>query len=233
MNGVHDLAGMHGFGPVRPEADEPVFHHPWERAIFGLTIALMARPIFNLDEFRHGIEQMDPAEYLGSSYYEHWLAAIERHLVGKGVITEAELAAKRREFGRAPGKRLPTRRDPALATRLLAVVRRGADYRREPVPPRFRPGDQVMVSNFNPKGHTRLPRYCRAKRGVIESLRGTFVTPDTNAMGLGENPQPLYGVGFDARELWGTEAESNQKVHLDLWENYLEPVRALRRTGAD
>lgn len=224
MNGVHDLGGMNGFGPVRPEANEPVFHHRWEKALFGLNLAVMARGILNIDEFRHRIEQMEPVDYLGLSYYEHWLAAIERHLVAKGVITEAELAAKRREFERAAGKRVPKRRDPALAERLFAIVRTGGHYLREPVPPRLRPGDQVIVRNLNPKGHTRLPRYCRGKRGTIDRLRGTFVTPDTNAMGLGENPQPVYSVCFDARELWGAAAEPNQKVHLDLWESYLEPA---------
>lgn len=94
MNGIHDLGGMHGMGPVAPEANEPVFHEEWERRMFGLMIATFAGGHYNVDEFRHGIERMDPAEYLESSYYEHWLHTVERLLVEKGVITREELDAK-------------------------------------------------------------------------------------------------------------------------------------------
>jgi hypothetical protein len=76
MNGVHDLGGMHGLGRVDVEANEPVFHNPWEKTIFGTMVATMGQGMYNLDEFRHGIEVMNPANYLTSSYYEHWLETI-------------------------------------------------------------------------------------------------------------------------------------------------------------
>jgi nitrile hydratase subunit beta len=100
MNGVHDLGGMHGMGPIDPEKDEPVFHAEWERRAFGVMMATFAGGHFNVDEFRHGIEHMDPAEYLRSSYYEHWLHTIEANLIEKGVITREELEAKWAELGR-------------------------------------------------------------------------------------------------------------------------------------
>ena len=86
----------------------------------------------------------------------------------------------------------------------------------------FAVGDAVVTRNLHPPGHTRLPRYARGKRGVIQRLYGAQIFPDTNAHGLGENPQPLYAVRFEARELWGEAAESDQTVSLDLWESYLE-----------
>jgi nitrile hydratase subunit beta len=100
MNGVHDLGGMHGMGPINPEKDEPVFHSDWERRAFGVMMATFAGGHYNVDEFRHGIERMDPAEYLRSSYYEHWLHTIETNLVEKGVITREELERKWAELGK-------------------------------------------------------------------------------------------------------------------------------------
>jgi nitrile hydratase len=93
MNGIHDLGGMHGHGPVAPEADEPVFHAPWERRAFAVMLAVFASGLYNVDEFRHAIERMDPADYLRSSYYEHWLHALETLLVEKGAIGASELSA--------------------------------------------------------------------------------------------------------------------------------------------
>ena len=78
------------------------------------------------------------------------------------------------------------------------------------------------MRNINPNGHTRLPRYARGKKGVIESVRGVFVFPDTNAHGGGEQPQWVYTVLFEARELWGDEADATHSVSLDAWESYLE-----------
>lgn len=94
MNGVHDLGGMHGMGAVAPEPAEPVFHAEWERRVFGVMFATFGGGHYNVDEFRHGIERMDPAEYLTSSYYEHWLHTLETTLVDKGAISRADLEAK-------------------------------------------------------------------------------------------------------------------------------------------
>ncbi len=103
MNGIHDLGGMHGFGPLEVEADEPVFHADWERRVFGMFAPLSALGKFNLDELRHAIERMGAPAYLGTSYYEHWLHAFETLLVEKGVITATELTAKQREIAADAG----------------------------------------------------------------------------------------------------------------------------------
>jgi nitrile hydratase len=226
MDGVHDLGGMHGFGPVEREENEPVFHAPWEAAVLTIMRAAGRRGIYNIDEFRHGIERMDPAHYLASSYYEHWLDGIARLLVEKGVVGEGELEARTEFFesrpdspaGAALDGKLPTP-VPANPDWLQSAVREAT------VAPRFVPGDPVVTRASHPPGHTRLPRYARGKRGVIHRVHGIHVYPDTNAHGLGEHAQPLYSVRFDARELWGESAEPNQLVHLDLWESYLSPGR--------
>jgi nitrile hydratase beta subunit len=98
MNGIHDLGGMHGLGPVEREVNEPVFHADWERRVFGMFLPIFALGAFNIDELRHAIERMGAPAYLNTSYYEHWLFAYETLLVEKGVLTAAELAARRQQI---------------------------------------------------------------------------------------------------------------------------------------
>ena len=215
MNGVHDMGGMDGFGPVVPEQNEPVFHADWERRMYAITGLVMGAGQVNIDEFRHAIERMPPARYLASSYYERWLAAAETLLVERGIVTRAELIAKE---------------SPSVDAALIA----NANAARGPAPikdklaakpprARFAKGDRVRARNLNPAGHTRLPRYVRGKTGIVARDWGVFVFPDTNAHHAGTKPQHCYSVLFDARELWGKSA-SRERVYLDLWEDYLEPI---------
>ena len=95
MNGIHDLGGMDGLGPINPEQNEPVFHDDWERRVFAMFISAFAGGHFNVDQFRHSIERMDPAHYLETSYYEHWLHALETLLTENGALTREELAARK------------------------------------------------------------------------------------------------------------------------------------------
>lgn len=233
MNGVHDLGGMHGFGPVEREPDEPVFHAPWEAVVVAIRRSRAIGRLFNIDEFRHSIERMEPAHYLGSSYYERWLDGLARVLVEKGVVTLKELEERAASFrarpegpaagsGQCPrGARTPGDGD-GLPSPLNFVP--PSTTRTSSESPRYVPGDRVVTRSFHPSGHTRLPRYARGKPGVIHRLHGIHVFPDTNAHGLGERPRPLYSVRFDARALWGESAEPNHHVHLDLWESYLRPA---------
>lgn len=221
MNGVHDLGGMDGFGRVIPEVDEPVFHQPWEATIFGISLTALGQGA-NLDQFRHTIEQIEPAEYLRSSYYEHWLASLEAVYAQRGLIAREELERRVAEFARGPQSKLARREDPARAEAALAALRAGSSAKRKiQAKPHFKVGQAVIARNLNPTGHTRLPRYARVKRGEIESIHGAFVFPDDNAHGRGENPQYVYSVRFAARDLWGEAAEANHFVNLDLWESYL------------
>ena len=225
MNGVHDLGGMHGLGRVDVEGNEPVFHNPWEKVVFGTMVATLGQGMYNLDEFRHGIEVMGPAHYLTSSYYEHWLETIEKNLIEKGVIDRDELDARTQEFLKDPDASVAQREDPELADSLSQLVRAGASSRREvSAKPQFEVGDRVRTRNVHPRGHTRLPQYVRDKQGVVERVYDAFVLPDANAHGEGENPQYVYCVRFDAEEMWGDSAEPREVVYVDLWESYLEPV---------
>lgn len=215
MNGIHDLGGMHGLGPILNEENEPYFHHEWERRVFPLFASLFVGGHFNVDEFRHAIERMDPAYYLEASYYEHWLHAFETLLLEKGVITADELWGGSTPAPCAPGT-------PVLTQDIVAmVVSTGASARvSHDIAPRFKAGDRVRAKNINPTTHTRLPRYVRGKIGRIETDHGVFITPDTAAHGLGEHPQHVYSVSFTALELWGTPRPDN--VYIDLWDDYLE-----------
>ena len=225
MDGVHDLGGMQGFGPVEREENEPVFHAVWEAAVLAMQYAGRSRGLFNIDEFRHGIERMAPAHYLASGYYEHWFASIERLLTEKGIVNRADLDARIAALRARPAEPSPRRDDPALTARMLQAVRAGSAAKSEATPaPRFRAGDRVRTRNTHPPGHTRLPRYARGHHGTIERFHGVFTLPDAHAHGRGRQPQPLYAVRFEGRELWGESAEPGHSVYLDLWESYLEPA---------
>jgi nitrile hydratase len=183
-----------------------------------MTVIARSRGHFNIDAFRYGIERMDPAHYLRSSYFERWLASTELNLREHGFLTGDELDDRTEYFRQHPGAVRPR----GVAAPTWEPPDESAN------PPlqvsRFEVGDAVRTRNVHPSGHTRLPRYARGKRGIVQRLHGAQIFPDTNAVGLGENPQPLYSVRFDARELWGDSAEPRQTVSLDLWESYLEPT---------
>jgi nitrile hydratase len=224
MNGPHDMGGMHGFGPVVREENEPVFHADWERTVYGMQRAMRVQGVINIDESRHGIERMPPAEYLAASYYERWLASLERNLVEKGVVTREELEARTALLREHPETPAPQRQDPELLALLEAPVNGQELYQRDSAAPRFAAGDRVVTRNLHPHGHTRLPRYVRGKRGTIHAVRGGYVFPDTHAHGQGEQPQPMYTVFFEGEELWGPSTEPRERVYIDLWEPYLEPA---------
>jgi len=222
MDGIHDLGGMHGFGPVEREADEPPFHGRWEAAVVAMMRATRGAGLYNIDEFRHAIERMPPARYLGSTYFERWLDGIVRLLTEKGVIRPEEL--ERRAALGASARPTPAGTSGAPGPDHTSTQHSDSSFREPVAPPRFTLDAPVVARNIHPAGHTRLPRYARGKRGVIVAQRGCHVFPDTNAHGQGERPQHVYGVRFDARELWGDSAEPRQAVYLDLWESYLVPA---------
>ncbi len=218
MNGVHDMGGMHGMGPIAPERDEPVFHEPWEARVFAMTRAMGAFGKWNIDASRYQREQIPAADYLRMSYYEKWLWGLKELMVQKGLVSREELASGRASSGSQP------RGSPALtADKVPLLAARGSPASRESAAtPRFKVGQHVRTRNINPPTHTRLPRYARAKQGTIDRIHGVFVFPDTNASFQGENPQHLYSVRFSARELWGEEASGQDFVYIDLWDSYLE-----------
>lgn len=217
MNGAQDLGGMMGFGAVRPERDEPVFHADWERHAFALTLAAGFTGQWNIDAARSARESIPPARYLASSYYEIWLDALERMLLARNMISADELAAGRALAPARQGIRaVPASEVPAL------LLRGGPSARPALQPARFAPGEAVRARVLHPTHHTRLPRYLRGKRGVILREHGAHVFPDAHAQGMGESPQWLYTVRFEASEVWGPDTTA-ASVCADLWESYLMP----------
>jgi hypothetical protein len=111
----------------------------------------------------------------------------------------------------------------ALAEELIRHGRTAA-RRAVAVPAKFKAGDAVVARNMHPLGHTRIPRYVRGRRGIIDRDHGVFVFPDTNAALAGETPQHVYSVRFTARELWGDGASAHDVILIDLWDDYLDPA---------
>jgi len=219
MNGIHDMGGMHGMGPIEYEKDEPVFYHDWEARTYALSLALRLGGQFNLDAARNAIEQLPPADYLRMSYYEKWFIRLMNYAILNGAVTAAEM-----ETGKpAPGS---ARAIPGLVADMVhGIIAGGASARRNVrIKPAFVAGQHVRARNMNPAGHTRLPRYARGKSGTIIRDHGVFVFPDTRAHFQGDKPQHVYSVRFDARELWGDDRNPRDAVYLDLWEDYLEPA---------
>lgn len=206
MNGPHDLGGQMGFGPLPLEPNEPLFHAPWESRALALTLCSGALGHWTIDESRHARESLPPATYLSASYYEIWIRALETLLTRHGLTERTE----------PHPRRLPAANVPAV------LARGGPTNRPAQASPRFAPGDRVRTLRMNPTTHTRLPRYLRDTPGIIESLHGAHVFPDTNAHGQGEQPQTLYTVTFTARDVWGPNADPTLTLSADLWEGYLE-----------
>lgn len=216
MNGIHDMGGMQCFGAIPIESNEPVFHEDWEARLFAIRHALGAWGKWNIDASRYARELIPPADYLRMSYYERWLAGLETQMLDVGFVSATELKSGVPDRDAVPVE--PVLRPDGLP-RLLA----GAPSERSGVDaPVYGIGARVRARNVQSVGHTRLPRYVRGRRGTIVRLHGTHVLPDANAHGTGERPQPLYGVRFEAIELWGDAVSRREAVHLDLWESYLE-----------
>lgn len=211
MDGIHDLGGMDGFGPVEVERDEPVFHERWQALAFAMNfLGIGVLGAYNTDEYRHSIERMDPAHYLAASYYERVLTGVATLLVEKGIVERDELEAR-------AGGRFPLARPVAdKPTAGLA-----------PQPEaRFRIGDRVVVRDLHPTGHTRVPRYCRGRHGVVVHVAPAFSFPDASAhldaYHGAHHAEHTYHVEFEARELWADAAAGNETVVVDLWDGYLE-----------
>jgi nitrile hydratase len=215
MNTVHDMGGLQNFGPVEPEADEPVFHHGWESRVLAMNLAMSATRQWNIDEGRYTIEKLPPSQYLAMSYYEKWFVRLQRLLVERGLVGAEELAAG---HARDKGEAL----NVLTAERVAASLANRRATEREPTAPaRFAPGDRVRSRNMHPRTHTRLPMYCRGKPGTVAMVHGVHVFPDSNALGKGEDPQWLYAVRFEAADLWGADTTASA-VYVDCFEPYLE-----------
>jgi len=217
VNGIHDMGGMHGMGPIKPEKNEAVFHAAWEGRAFALSMAVDGDWPYGADRYR--IELIPPEEYLRQSYYEKWVTSLVELMVKAGMVTSGEIASGKAIEPRTKASHVLT------AAEVSSVVAAGDPASRNvPATPHFRAGQHVRARNMNPVGHTRLPRYTRGKIGTIERDHGVFEFPDTSAKGLGEKPQHVYSVRFAACDLWGEQASRFDSVYVDLWDDYLEPA---------
>ena len=222
MNGIHDMGGMHGMGPIEVREDERPFHAEWEGRAWGLIRAAAPFGPARRRNFRYEHEMLPPAQYLQMHYYERFIKLLVDRLIAEKLLTQAEL-----DSGRADpaSPRFTPRVTPAMvaeqATRRRSLRR--DDLR---IQPGFTAGQGVRARNLNPVGHTRLPRYLRGHRGTIVADHGVFDFQDTDANGytLPNRPQHVYTVSFTARELWGETANARDTVRAELWEDYLERV---------
>ena len=203
MDGVHDLGGKQGFGKVRHSLDAPAFHASWEMRVHALYSFAVQNGIFNMDEYRHAIERMEPRHYLNASYYERALTSLATLCVEKGVLTREEL--QRLAEGEFPFS------GPSAAGRTNAA----------PVA-EFKLGDRVRVKSDTVAGHIRLPAYIRGKTGVVVGESPAYPFPDAHAHGVDALDEPTYDVRFRSEELWPHSAEP-ALVHVGVFQSYLEP----------
>jgi nitrile hydratase beta subunit len=204
MDGMHDLGGKQGFGRVRYTLDAPAFHAAWEVRANSLYAFAVRRGLFNMDEYRHAIERMEPRHYLAASYYERSLTSLATLCVEKGVFTREEL--ERRAGGSVPLAA------PGAPGRGNAPGRR-----------RFEVGANVRVRPLSVAGHMRLPAYIRGQAGVVVGVSPPYPFPDAHAHGVAADDEPTYDVRFRSRDLW-PEASDDALVHVGVFESYLEPV---------
>ena len=223
MNGVHDMGGMQGFGRVMPEANEPLFHAPWESRAMAVTVAMGASGQWNIDLARSARESLPPAIYLSSSYYEIWIRALEQLTLERGMVTASELSS-----GQMQDPPRPVARVLKLDTVDAALAAGSPTLRETGSPARFAIGQIVRARNIHPQGHTRLPRYVRGHTGKVVMVHGAHVYPDSHVERavppFNTNAEWLYTVVFDGPELWGDDADPQVQVSVDAWEPYLEAV---------
>jgi nitrile hydratase subunit beta len=218
MDGAHDMGGVPWSGPVQSEPNEPMFHAEWERRAFAITLAMAMPGGWNIDMSRFAREDRPPEDYLSKSYYQIWLAGLERLMLERELIGPDEIEAGKPLH---PAKLVAKTLTPDDVAKVLH--RGGPTERAARSPALFAVGDRVRSKMIHPTTHTRLPRYVRGHVGTIEMLHGVHVFPDSNSLGQ-ENPQWLYTVTFDGRELWGPDGDAAVKISVDAWESYLEPA---------
>jgi nitrile hydratase beta subunit len=212
-----DLGGRPSAQRVQPEPEGELFHADWEPRALAVTLAMGATGSWNIDMSRAARETLP--DYPGLSYYQIWIAALEKLLAERQLALADELVA-----GRALHPTVPVARVLKAADVAAALAKGSPTERTIAAPARFRVGDRVRTRSHTAAHHTRLPGYAHGKQGVIDSVQGAHVFADSHAQGLGEQPQWLYRVAFSGPELWGADAAPGASVALDAWESYLEPA---------
>lgn len=219
MDGIHDLGGKEGFGPVAVDQGDKAFDHDWQRRMWAMARSGSRGKDITIDWWRHVIECMVPADYLAFNYHLKWCTTFLVSLVDSGVFTLDEVLL---------GKTTRQGADPKPLTLAEALAANRASHRRFEVDatarPAFGPGDKVLTRRNMHSGHVRLPAYARGASGEVIAHHGAHLLPDKSSRGIMEG-EHLYTVAFAAPELWGETADPRDSVTLDLWESYLVPPR--------
>ncbi len=219
MDGPHDLGGKEGFGPVVTDEPETAFHHDWEGRMWGIPRCGAGAPGVTIDWWRHVRELIDPVDYLTRPYFDSWAQTELATYINGGLITLDEV-----KTGHSATPKEREARKVSVAEAIAQDATQGTDYSR-PIEarPAFKVGDQVRSLVFTQRHHTRLPGYVRGKPGRIHAHHGAHILPDESAKG-NEVAQHLYSVVFEAKDLWPEAGSKRDRVYLDLWESYLEPL---------
>lgn len=213
MEGVHDLGGKQGFGPI-PIGDNQGFHHDWERRMWAMARCGILPPGTIIDQFRHGLERMVPADYLSFSYFNKWCANYYMLYLNAGIFTMDEVAEGHVDHrATAPA---PQSVQQAVEQNRASAVDFSTNV---DTAPRFSPGDGVTTKRLMPASHTRLPAYARGATGTVVTYHGAHLLADKGAQGIHQG-EHLYTVVFTAPELWGPGSDPRDSVTLELWENY-------------
>jgi nitrile hydratase subunit beta len=216
MDGVHDLGGREGFGPIVGKADDKVIHADWEIRAFAIKQSSAAGQRWTIDWFRHCRELTGPVDYLTRPYYDQWLTTVVAQLVDEGYLTLDEIKRGASAFTPTPG--LP----PQTAEAARAAVRNPRSFAVSlNKPPRFALGERVRCRLDGGSGHTRLPGYVRGRAGAVHAHHGGHVLADASARGE-KRGEHLYTVSFASPDLWPEAKGRADRVFVDLWESYLE-----------
>lgn len=213
MDGIHDLGGKQGHGPVPVQSGDADFAHDWERRMWGLARAGIAHGI-TIDWFRHGLERMVPSDYLSFAYFQKWATNFLMMMIDNGQITFDEVVAGHSNR-KAEGA-------PAMSLDEMLEFQRGlhTDFSRPiDTPAKYGLGDVVTTKSHTTAAHSRLPQYAQGRSGRIIACHGAHLLPDQGAKGV-HVAEHLYTVEFSSRELWGNDANPRDSVTLELWESY-------------
>ncbi len=214
MDGIHDLGGKLGYGPVDVDEPEEPFHADYEGRMWAISRRARVEGI-NIDWWRHTRENIPADDYLDRSYFDSWAQTEMATLIDAGVCTLDEFVAMRADVLSdvklaALTKEQFLHEHARKNTRFDRVVSKA---------PKYAIGDRVVTIETPSIGHTRLPAYARDKFGKVTAHHGAHLLPDAGAAGR-EEAQHMYTVVFTAQALWGPQAAKNDTVSLELWEDY-------------
>lgn len=214
MRRFHDVGGVSGYGEIRPEACEPVFHDEWQGRVFGMMVLIP-------DGFsRRVLENLDEKDYM-AGYYQRWMSAMETSLIRRGIVTVDELEEKTEYFRANMGAKPIFIENAGLTAKLKGTMYRQRQPVRKLVKrPAFQIGDKIRVRRIKHLGHTRLPSYIQNKCGIVFGHRGAYDCPDDFGEQEGQI-QNLYNIRFSASDVWSTTVSGFVNIHIDMWESYI------------